>query len=126
MDVLTDNPIVYSNATGARSWTKSKKRRKGWNKAAGFIPHVAVARAIQNRADNTRRPNPRRSKRPLKTSRTTVVPQPKGPKKRLPNPNSEQTTGAKSKMSNTTKYVLIGAGILAISVITYMVIKKKK
>ena len=123
MDVLTDNPIIYSNATGARSWTKSKKRRKGWNKAAGFIPHVAVARAIQNKRDNTRRPNPKRPPRP---SKTTVVPQPKGPKKKLPNPNPVQNGGSKSKMSNTTKYVLIGAGILAISVVAYMVIKKKK
>jgi hypothetical protein len=146
MQIITeDHPIVYSNASGLRSWTKSRKKRRGFNKALGFIPVVAAARAIQNKRDNNRAMAARRagsSGKPI----SGVSPSRTSAPKRV-NPNALKTTQSAGKpvkqivkdlpvntayipqpeqtaMSSGNKWGLIAGGVIILGVVGYFVWKK--
>jgi len=127
--------VIYSNASGLRSWTTSRKRRTGLNKAAGLIPAVAIARGIQNKVQNDRAANARVAKRQAgSTPRPRKPMRPKSkvksPVKKVVNSMPVNTAYVKSEpvqqgMSKTMKIGLIVGGVLVVSVIAYLALKKK-
>lgn len=142
MNVVTTNPIVYDssvidedymNATGRRN--TPKRRRTGFNKAIGFIPAVAVARAIQNRRDENRASarTSGSSKRPSKSGQSRPLRPAPRPSRTNPlqgKPNMQQpiapSNAPEPTPSNNKKLALIIGAVLLVGFAVYFYSKRKK